>query len=48
MCKRHNKLDSVLAALIVALAVAGWCFVMYSTQASCESKLAPAHKYCAD
>lgn len=37
-----------LAAVYWIVLLLGMGFMLYSTQTTCESVLAPAHKYCAD
>lgn len=37
-----------LAAVYWVVLLLGAGFMLYSTQATCESVLAPTHKYCAD
>lgn len=48
MCHRHSKLDKLLSVVVVSLVVLGAGFILYSTQATCESALAPAHAMCTD
>lgn len=38
----------LLAIIYWGVLLLGMGFMLYSTQATCESVLAPAHKYCVD
>ena len=45
---KPNTERKILAALYWGVILLGAGFMLYSTQSTCESVLAPAHKYCAD
>lgn len=45
---KPSKLDKVLAFFMVGALIAAAGFILWSTQASCESALAPAHRMCTD
>lgn len=47
MC-RHKTIDKILALILAVVVLSGAGFILYSTQATCESVLAPAHRACTD
>jgi len=45
---KPTKGDKAFACFIAGVVLAAVVFVLWSTQADCEARLAPDHRYCTD